>query len=368
MNVVFLSPVGFFKGGAERSLFDLLSNPALTPVLVAPEEREVLEKGRGLGIPCHVLPFGDINNIHRPFSFVDGLKAVRSLFTASCALKKIAKAHNAPVVHSNGLKAHAINCVSRWMGGAKAIVHIRDIPYTKPEKIVWKIMQCLCDEMILVSRPCWPGDTLPKNVHVIHNGTQIVDAIEGTATNTDGKIIFGFCGRIHPGKGLHLLIDWLGAARKEGLNAYLTVRGSFSEDAPHYEREIQESIRAQNLMDYVEFCGFINSKDALYRGIDIVVVPSDTPDPLPRSVMEAMALGLPVFGYPAGGITDMIDHGKSGFLVQDSRSFIAATREVTSNPDFLKTLGIVARQKIADTFSMEKLHENMTAVYKRLGA
>ncbi len=42
-KVLFLSPVGFFKGGAERSLQDLLSNPYITPILMAPEDGPILQ-------------------------------------------------------------------------------------------------------------------------------------------------------------------------------------------------------------------------------------------------------------------------------------------------------------------------------------
>ena len=41
-KVLFLSPVGFFKGGAERSLQDLLANPQITPFVMAPEDGPIL--------------------------------------------------------------------------------------------------------------------------------------------------------------------------------------------------------------------------------------------------------------------------------------------------------------------------------------
>lgn len=364
IGVLFLSPVGFFKGGAERSLFDLTSNEGIRTVLAAPEDGPVLAKGRDLGYPCHVVDFAEINSIHRPFSFMDGIAAMRALFRAAYDLKKLGLEHDCKIVHSNGLKAHAINCVSRWIGGPKAVIHIRDIPYTAPEKLVWHIFRLLANDMVLVSRACWPGASLPSNVHVIHNGTPLRPVHEKSGYT--GALQLGFVGRIHPAKGLHLLIDWMADARRKGLDLFLTVRGQYSDDAPTYESEITAQIERAGLTHHIKFDGFVDSPEKVYEGLDVVVVPSKTADPLPRSVMEAMACGIPVLGYPEGGIVEMIDDYKTGFLVKDSHSFIAAIENLQSDPAKLATMVQNARTKIQQDFTIENLHARMNEIYRRL--
>lgn len=366
-KIIFLSPVEYFKGGAERSLFDLISNPDIDPILIAPAEGEILDKGREIGLKCYVLPFLSINNIHRPFSFMKGLKAIKDLFITAGQLKKISKETGAKIVHSNGLKAHAINCSSKWLGGAKAIIHIRDIPYTKPEIIVWHILKTLCSKMILVSHACWPDQRLPSKVIVIHNGTPLIkENIGQENTSNPNYIQFGFIGRIHPAKGLHLLIDWIYAAKQNGFDIRLSIRGTFSDDAPEYKPQIHAQIKQLNLETDIEFTGFIDNAVALYQGIDIVVVPSKTPDPLPRSVMESMARGIPVFGYPAGGIFEMIEDGKTGFLVKDSESFIKAIQNLQSDAQAKYGMIEAARNKIAQEFTIDNLHQNLNLIYKNL--
>ena len=361
-NILFLSPVSFFKGGAERSLFDLLANPNITPILIASEEGPILERGRKENIACHTLSFGSIHNIHRPFSFLKGLSAAQDLLKAAKNLKKMAKENNAKIVHSNGLKAHCINVMAYRMGGAKAVLHIRDIAYTKAELLVWRILQRMSYKMVLVSHACWPEETLPKNVHVIHNGTPLINDIP---ENDSSDIIrFGFIGRIHPAKGLHLVIDWIAKAREQGLLASLSVRGTYSEDAPDYESEIEAQIAKLNLQDHVTFTGFIDNPIDLYKNIDITAVPSKTPDPLPRSVMESMARGIPVFGYPAGGIFEMIDDKETGFLVDNANKFIEAIAYINSNENAMNDMTDKAKVKIENEFSIPNLHQGITALYK----
>lgn len=366
IKIIYLSPVGFFKGGAERSLFDLIDNTNVEPVLLAPEDDAILDKGRELGIECHVLPFRSINNIHRPFSFIKGFRALSDLIKVALELKKISKKTGAKIVHSNGLKAHMINCVSSRLGGARSVLHIRDIAYTKPEVLVWKIMRILCHSMILVSHACWPGEKLPRKVSVIHNGTPLIDINSSQSERSKDKVTVGFVGRIHPGKGLHLLIDWLAAARQKGMDVNLSVRGTFSDDAPDYESEIQAQINKSALQNHVEFTGFISDPVTLYKGLDIVAVPSKAPDPLPRSVMESMARGIPVFGYPAGGIFEMIEDGKTGYLVDSAESFISSIEKVTQDTIFLNDMMKAAREKIDREFTIKGLHEGVIGIYRSL--
>ena len=364
MNILYLSPVGFFKGGAEKSLFDLLSNPNVDPVVLAPEDGPVLDRARESNLPTHVLDFGSINKIRRPFSFMKGISAVSDLLKAAKILKQRAKEHQADIVHSNGLKAHMINCVSRWLFGAHAVLHIRDIPYTKAEKLVWYIMYFMCSKMVLVSAACWPGKKLPRKCVVIHNGTPLVEHTEKKYLSDNKTITLGFAGRLHPGKGVHLLLDWLAAAKKQGADVFLSIRGSFSEDAPEYERSLNAQIKDLNLQENVEFLGHIDDPEAVFKGLDIVVVPSEKPDPLPRSVMESMARGIPVFGYPAGGIFEMIEDGITGFMVKDENSFCAALQKLQNDPEMLLKMTKAAQDKIEREFTIAGLHREISAVYK----
>jgi L-malate glycosyltransferase len=360
-RVLFLSPVPDFKGGAERSLWDLIANPQIEPLLVVPGEGPLSTRASESGISVEVLRFGSISEVRRPFRVSDGISVLFRLIGVARQLVRISRARGVDIIHSNGLKAHVIAVTARCFGGPPAVTHIRDIANTTTEQMVWRTLQLLSDQMILVSRACWSSDTLPPNVHVVHNGFEI--PAHDSGRTFDSRLIAGFVGRIHPAKGLHVLLPWIAAARQAGCELKLIVRGRFAKETPGYEQEIAEQISVLGLSNHVVLEGFVPDPDKVYAGIDVVCVPSVTPDPLPRSVMEAMGRGLVVVAAPTGGIVEMIVDGHSGFLVAHEREFVDAMKRLLDRPGFADEISRHARDRCAAMFTLERLHESVLDIY-----
>ena len=368
MRVLCLSPVGFFKGGAERSLFDVVKNPNAEFIIAVPEEGPIAERARELGHLVVVVPFGSVSTIRRPIRPLDLLHVISDWVRAANGLRRVAANTRADVIHTNGLKAHTIAVLARRLGSPPVVIHIRDIANTTLEKKFFKTIAKLANHAVLVSRACWPGEgTLPKTVSVVHNGTDVTTTPVLVSSPASSSLSVGICGRIHPAKGHHLLIDWVAHAKSHGHNLKLIVRGEAEDEDADYKLGLIKQINSLGLSEDVCFEGSKSGLQEIYGGLDIVVVPSSTPDPLPRSVMEAMSLGIPVAGYPAGGIPDMIIHGSTGWLVQDEIGF---TQCIDDLSDQEKRLEIVscAKAKIHADFSLEKLHSSLTTIYEKISA
>ena len=366
LRVLFVAPVPYFKGGAERSLMDLLTNPAVDPFLAVPAEGPISARADDLGIPWDVVDFGAISSIRRPFRLADGVGVVGSLVRAAQQLYTIARRRQAELIHSNGLKAHAIALAARRLGGCPTVIHIRDIPNTKAEKAVWKAFQLAADQTILVSRACCPAADLPRNVHVVHNGFSGACGDPGMDLKKFGScLVLGFtAGRIHPSKGLHVLLDGLARARAFGCVLRLIVRGAFAEETPAYEGEIRCKITALDLSEFVTLEGFVTDSESVYNDIDIVCVPSTAPDPFPRSVMEAMGHGRVVIAAPCGGIPEMIIDGQTGFLTSDPTEFAAVVARLQRDPTLHLAIGRAARVYCQSHFGLGRLHAEVRHVYE----
>jgi glycosyltransferase involved in cell wall biosynthesis len=364
IRVLFLAPVAYFKGGAERSLFDLMSNRSIAPVLVTPGPGSLAAAAEERGVPVKHLDFVDVLSIHRPFNFLDGLKKARSVIKATWGLRTLCTTEQVDVLHSNGLKAHSLAVLCRLLGGPPVVVHIRDAPYTRGERIFWRLLAALASQTIVISTACWPGKILPRYVSLVPNGFRLPE-VPSRSRRIMEPITIGYVGRIHPNKGLHLLLKWMSAARSAGLDLRLRVRGLFAPEVPSYENEILAAVRDLNLTHCVSFDGFISEPGELYAGLDIVCVPSIDAEPFGRSVMEAMSLGHVVLATASGGIKDLISDENNGFFVNSADEFTKIVQRLSKDEALVDGIRSNARRTCAENYSMDRLYLNVNEVYEK---
>ncbi len=363
-KILFISDVPDFKGGAEKSLFDLMLNPHIEPILIVPSYHEIAIAANEKSIQTYIVDFGKVLTVRRPFKLLDIPRTFISAVKAAAAINKIAKEHDVTCMHSNGLKAHGIGAIARIMGGKPLISHIRSIPYTPIEKIFWQAIRLISAKLILVSRPCWHGNNLPKNIKVIFNG---INLPKTNFSHTPGKpFIIGFAGRLQFTKGVDTLIEWFTYSYKNGLDIKLLIKGEAAPDEQEYKNKLEQMVIDNNLSEVCIFLGKIKKIEDIYNNIDINVVSSIVPDPLPRSVMEACAFGIPVIRYPSGGIPYMIEDKKSGFLVKNKEEFFTIVKELINHPTLYQTTSNEAIKRAKECFPLDRLHQLVNDAYNSL--
>ena len=85
---------------------------------------------------------------------------------------------------------------------------------------------------------------------------------------------------------------------------------------------------------------------AFYRACDVICVPSRS-DPCPRAVIEPLAIGTPVIGSDVGGISETLDHGRTGLLVpyDDAKALGIAFERLLGSPEERARLATAARAR-----------------------
>jgi glycosyltransferase involved in cell wall biosynthesis len=102
----------------------------------------------------------------------------------------------------------------------------------------------------------------------------------------------------------------------------------------------------------------------LYSCADVFVLPS-LEDNLPNTIMESLACGTPVVAFHSGGIPEMVDHLKNGYLA-DYKSAISLTSglEWVINHPNKKELSLQARKKVMDNYTEQKIAEQYLKIYQ----
>jgi glycosyltransferase involved in cell wall biosynthesis len=158
-----------------------------------------------------------------------------------------------------------------------------------------------------------------------------------------------YIGRISEEKGIPTLVE---AVRDSGIQIKIAGTGP-----------LLESLRRQSPPN-VEFTGY-KSGDELYdyiRRARFVVVPSEWYENNPMSIIESMTLGTPVIGSRAGGISELVEDGVSGYLFEAGSS--RGLRRTLDKALAMPAAGYDAMCRAAQTFARGNFGEE--AYYRKL--
>jgi len=106
---------------------------------------------------------------------------------------------------------------------------------------------------------------------------------------------------------------------------------------------------------------------SIYNVADVFVIPS-IQDNLPNTVLEAMACGIPIAGFNAGGISDMVRDGETGRLarVGDINGLAKALKSMIGNQEDRRRMGVGARQLVEENFSLQLQAARYAELYRKI--
>lgn len=185
----------------------------------------------------------------------------------------------------------------------------------------WYAADALCSlgpGVKLVAVSASQARTAPTNMRisaVVPNGVDL-SHFRPQKRKSDYALVIA---RICPEKGLHLAID---AAERAGVT--LIIAGSVFDYSEH--RDYFDSMIVPRLNDRIRFVGLVGGarKSNLLAGARCLLVPSLAPETSSLVAMEALASGTPVVAFPNGALSDIVDHQRTGFLVNDDEEMAAA--------------------------------------------
>ena len=182
---------------------------------------------------------------------------------------------------------------------------------------------------------------------------------------TSNNILYvGYISRL---KNLLLLLKVLNKLSMETKNYNLTIVGKIK-DNKYYE-ECCQFIKNNKLANMVTFKGYVNQNELqeLYKEMDIFVLPS-LQENNPISLMEAMAAGKVSAASNVGGIPELIDNGRTGYLFEKN-NFIDLYKILSNlhnNSSIVKSIGTNAREYILENHAPNYISRLIFKYYKSI--
>lgn len=122
---------------------------------------------------------------------------------------------------------------------------------------------------------------------------------------------------------------------------------------------------AQERIPRVHFLGYRSDIPAILAQSDIVVLVSKH-EGLPRCLMEAMSAGKPIVASNVRGNRDLVEHQKTGFLVElgDKVSLASVLETLMLSPELRRSMGILARERI-QAYALDRVIRKTNMIYDR---
>lgn len=370
--------------GAERSLLDLLAAlPRAVQPLVATPEGRLREAVETLGIPSTRITgtAGSlrVHPLHTP-------RAIAEMTAAAWQVRRAAARHGAELVHANSIRAGIVLALAR-LGPIPTVVHVRDcLPPGPVTTATMRLIAATATTVVANSRytaesvrAAAPGARL----EVVHNPVDLERWDPARIDRTGSRAALGEAGehgllvgvvaQLTPWKGQDTAIEALKLLCQEGIDAHLLLIGSakFVDRATRFDNEgylarLHELVADAGLEARVSWLGEREDVPELVGALDVLLLPS-WEEPFGRSLIEAMALGVPVIATTVGGPTEIVRDGHEGYLVppRDAGAWAQAIRRFAESPELGLQMGRAGRRTVLEGFTVTDHMTTVLQVYER---
>lgn len=165
---------------------------------------------------------------------------------------------------------------------------------------------------------------------------------------------FLFVGRMNPEKGAHTAIE---VAHRLGTRLIMVGKVNEGLEREYFAREVEP-----HLTERIHFRGEVDheTKVELYRRARCTLFPIQWPEPFGLVMIESLACGTPVIAFRYGSVPEVIEHGRTGFIVETADEMVEAARHIDEIDP------AECRRAVEERFGSDAFVAAHEAAYRRL--
>ncbi len=213
-----------------------------------------------------------------------------------------------------------------------------------------------------------------KQIELIHGVGMITSRVDKELTKEEklnykkeldvkeDEVVFSYVAELNKNKNQILLINTIKKLKEEKKNIKLLLIG----EGPLYNY-YEEVIKKENLQDNIILLGKRNDINEILSITDIYVA-SSIREGLPVNIMEAMYKGLPIIATNNRGHRELIENGKTGYLINDFKNIdmmISKIVELINDEKEVRNFGKRAKEK-ANKYCLKNVFKEMEKIYKNI--
>jgi glycosyltransferase involved in cell wall biosynthesis len=364
---------GEYFGGSARVLTNYIESKARTAEIVVATffPGTLADRCRELGVPTEVI---------RMASRIDP-RAVREVV-------RIARRHSIDLIHSHQPRNTLVARLAKPITRRPLVTHVHSPAFRESTSRTRNVLVGAVDRGLgtLTDRYICVSESLrkellrqrisPSRISVVANGVPVDSLPRLGSTTEQVRAEFGVAGDVfligmlanfRPRKGTEVLLEAVARARARGIPLHLLLIGEpFREEGLDYGQQLRERAAAADVSDAVTMTGFRADAERLLAGLDLFVLPSLFGEGLPMVLLEAMGIGVPVVSTPIEGIGDIVQDGRTGWLVPpgDADALSEIILAAAEDPQLRRDVAGRGREAILRGYSADRMSLGIESVYR----
>ncbi|MFH1862809.1 MAG: glycosyltransferase family 4 protein [bacterium] len=345
----------------------------ITPIVALPGEGDLTERLRQEGIQVVITRDSVLRRVNfkpqkLPAFLYHLCQDVRALI-------RLIRQYNVRLVYSNTGAVVTGALAARWCHIPnlyhvhEIIVHPRWLARTIARLVLGNSAEVIAVSQAVKDNLLQYGRAGDPNIRVIHNGLDptpfdremdVLEVRREMGADPD-QVLFGVIGRIHPWKGQFYFVEAARLVADVFPNARFVIIGGTFAGYEHLLSVLKARISKLELEPFLRVLPYRQDVPRLMRALDVFVLPSTLPDPLPTVVLEAMASERPVIATAHGGAPEMVLHGQTGLLISphDPVAFAEAMLQLAKDPQQQRSMGSAGRLRLEHSFTLERFHRQI---------
>jgi L-malate glycosyltransferase len=382
VKVLYVNHTSAMSGG-ERSLLALITGlPADVGTAVACPAGPLADAVASIGATVHLIPgtAGSLK-LHPWYT----ARALTEMGRATVAVRQLARRVDADLVHANSIRAGMVATAGARLGGPPAVVHVRDcLPPGRASSLTRRLIGQGATVVVANSRHTLErfmepgfaaaGRVAYSPVDLERFDPDRIDREEARAELGLGAadVALAVVAQITPWKAQDDAVRMLARLKESHPRLRLLlvgspkfVSGATRYDNPGFLRSLERLIESTGLEGRVSFLGEREDVPRVLRAADILLAPS-WEEPFGRSIVEAMALGVPVVATSVGGPAEIVGDGREGLLLppRSPGRWAEAVARLADRPEERATMGAAGRERAARVFGVEPHVRAVLAAYR----
>lgn len=297
------------------------------------------------------------------------------LILGTWRLATLARQCRADIVHTNTLAAVS-GPIAAALARRRHVWHVHEMIADERwlVRLAYRLLLLAPGRVIANSRATARGLAGPigiirRKTSVVYPGIAVSGDMQRHEPGTDAEPLrIGFVGRLAPRKGVEALLEAVAILRDRGVNLHVDVFGSVPPREEWRKGQYLRRTEGLGLTEVVQFRGFVTDVDRHLERIDVLVVPSQRPEPFGLVVLEGMAAGCAlVVTRNGGGSDEIIEHGVTGlYCGREVTSIAAAVERLARDPELRKRIGQRGRHAVESRFGIDRYRDGVMRVYRRM--